>query len=154
MVRASLKPSRLLVAGFAAVHLGAAAILIPIDLALELKIAVAAAVTTSLCHSVWRYALLRSSRSIVGVEIVDQENGALCTRDGDWDPAKILGTTYVTPSLTVINARRADERLALNVLLTTDNVKAEDFRRIRVLLRWARPRKLAAEGRGERDASS
>ena len=64
MVRATLKPSRLLGAAFAAVHASAAATLLPLALSLELRIACAALIAASLIHSIWRYALLSGPLAI------------------------------------------------------------------------------------------
>jgi hypothetical protein len=154
MVRANLRPSWSLAVALNAVHAGAAATLLHLDLSLELKLAGAAAVLASLCHAVWRNALLRGHRAIIALEIDDQENGAICARDGIWHEVKVLGTSYVTPRLTVINIRRAGARLPLHVLLTTDNVDPDDFRKIRVLLRWARPRPPVSTTAEELDARS
>ena len=154
MVRASLKPSPLLAIALAAVHLSAGAILVPLDLPVALKGAVALIIGVSLCRSVWRYALLRGRHSIVAVEVCDQENGAVSRRDGLWEEVTILGTTYVTPTLTVINARPVGARFASHLLLTPDNLAPDDFRQIRVLLRWARPKRLATEAAGSSEVST
>ena len=141
MVRANLRPSRLIAVALSAVHAGAAATLLPLDLPMPLRIAGVVAIVANLAHALWRHWLLRGRRAIVMIEIIDQRNGAICGRDGIWHDAKVLGTTYVTPALTVINVRRPGARLASHVLLTIDNVPAEDFRKIRVLLRWAHPKR-------------
>jgi toxin CptA len=140
MVRAALRPSRLLAVTFAAVHVASAATLLPLALSVELKLACAVLMAASLIHSIRRHALLRGRRSITAIAIENQENGAVCAADSEWHDAKVLGTTYVTANLTVINMRPAGARLASHVLLTVDNIDAEDFRKIRVLLRWARPK--------------
>jgi toxin CptA len=51
-----------------------------------------------------------------------------------------LGTTYVTPYLTVLNLRGHGERGARHVTLLPDSLHAEDFRKLRVWLRWKEDR--------------
>lgn len=143
MVRTPLHPSRLLCAAFVIVHSSAAATLLPLDLPLEAKLLLAATIAVSFVQTLRRYALLRAKRSIVEIEIRDQANAAMRRRSGEWLEAAVLGTSCVTPSLTVINLRVEGRRAANHVLLVRDNVDAGDFRKIRVLLRWARPKRPA-----------
>ena len=139
MVRARITTSIVLAATFIAVHAAAAATLIPLGVAIELKLGATAAIATSLASSLWRYALVRAASSVVAIEVNDRGSAAVLARSGDWQNVEILGTTYVTPSLTVVNVRPIDRVRTRHVLLVADNIDAEDFRAIRVLLRWARP---------------
>jgi toxin CptA len=139
MIRTRLKPSRLLTAVLTLVHCATAATVFPLDLGFEAKAALIATVLVSLAYALYRHAVLRSRRSIVELEIRDRENAAIRTRREDWRGARILPTSCVTPSLTVLNLRVGGGRFPQHVLLVSDNIDREDFRRIRVLLRWARP---------------
>lgn len=60
-------------------------------------------------------------------------------REGENVRATVLGTSYVSASLTVLNLRIIGRRLVEHVLVVPDNVDPEAFRQLRVLLRW-RPR--------------
>jgi hypothetical protein len=42
--------------------------------------------------------------------------------------------------LTVINLREAEHKLAQHVIIVPHNIDPEDFRKLRVILRWSRPR--------------
>ena len=53
--------------------------------------------------------------------------------------ATVLGTSYVSASLTVLNLKLAGRRVVEHILIVPDNVDPEAFRELRVLLRW-RPR--------------
>ncbi|MGZ5119034.1 MAG: protein YgfX [Burkholderiales bacterium] len=139
MVRASLKPSRFIAAALASVHSAAGASLVSLDLALGLKLAIAAAIMLSFAHALWRYALLKSRRSITAIELADRENVTLQTNDAVWRGGRVLGTSYVSPLLTVINVRQAEHKLAQHVIIVPHNIDAEDFRKLRVILRWSRP---------------
>lgn len=140
MVRARLKPSRLLSTIFTLAHCAAGATVFPLDVSVELKTALLAVILVSLAHSIHRDALLRSRHSIVELELYDKERAAIKLAGSDWQDARILSTSCVTPSLTVLNLRIERGRVARHVLLVRDNMNAEDFRRIRVRLRWARPK--------------
>jgi toxin CptA len=137
MVRVRLKSSPSLAVSFTAVHTAAGAALVPLDLDLGLKLALAALVVASLAHVLWRHALLRGARTITAVEIADNSTGAALDRSAGWQDVQILGTSCVTPWLTVLNLARAGPR-PRHVLIVPDNVDAEDFRKARVLLRWMR----------------
>jgi hypothetical protein len=140
MVRASLKPSRFLAAVLASVHSAAGASLIPLDIAPGIKLAIAAAIMLSFAHALWRYVLLKSRRSIVAIELADCENVAVQTKDGVWRSGRVLGTSYISAMLTVINLREAEHKLAQHVIIVPHNIDPEDFRKLRVILRWSRPR--------------
>jgi hypothetical protein len=140
MIRASLRPSRLLAAGLVLAHTAAAATVFPLEVDVTWKALLAAAILASLVRGLHRHALLRSSGSIVELEIHDREYACVRTLGGEWREARILGTTCVTPALTAINLKVNARRTATHALLVRDNVNPEDFRKIRVLLRWAQPK--------------
>jgi toxin CptA len=140
MVRARLRPSRLLTTMFVLVHASAAAVLCTVVLPLEVTLAIGVAIAASLLHALWRHALLRSRGSLVTVEIRNRSEAAVKRKDGEWHDAEILGTSSVTPWLTVLNLAGPGRRRR-HVLLVPDNIDSQDFRELRVLLRWARPRK-------------
>ena len=137
MLRVRLKASPLLVVSLAAVHLSATVILLPLDLHVGVKAAVTFAIAASLFRAIWLHALLRAKSSIVALELEDQERCAVHTRAGIVQDVRILGTTYATPALTVINVKAAGARFPRHILLLKDTVLREDFRQLRVLLRWA-----------------
>ena len=144
MIRIRLKPSRLLGVTLTVVHLAAAATVFPLDSPVATKVVLIGVIVASLAHALRRHALLRSLRSILDLEVHDREHAAIRDRTRDWRDARILCTSCVTPSLTVLNMKVDGSRLAQHVLLVRDNIDAEDYRKIRVLLRWARPKQDGA----------
>jgi hypothetical protein len=140
-MRVRLKPSPLLALSLTAVHLAAGVTLIPLELPPALRATVAAAVAASLVRSLWLYTLLRAKLSVIAIDIEDQECCTIYTRNGDVHTARILGTTYVSSIFTVINVRMSVFRLARHILLATDSTSPEQFRQVRVLLRWGRRRR-------------
>ena len=137
MVRAPLSGSRLLAAILVLVHVLAGATVIPLGIPLEVKLAIGLGVAASLARGLWRHALLRAPSSVVEIEIRDRAAGGFRTREGEWRDAEILGTSYVTARFTILNFALAP-RGRRNVVLLRDSIDAEDFRRLRVLLRWGR----------------
>jgi toxin CptA len=138
MIRACLRPSRRIGAALAVCHVAAAAAAISLDVPLSIRTALALAVAASVVHSVCLHALLKTNRSVLAIEVKDRHTAAVQGRDGAWRDARILGTSYVTAALTVLNLRIAGERLLRHVVIVPDNIDEREFRRIRVLLRWSR----------------
>lgn len=58
------------------------------------------------------------------------------TRTGAWCEAVLLGSSFVAPHLTVLNLKPADGRMVKHLVILPDAVDTEDFRRLRVWLKW------------------
>lgn len=58
------------------------------------------------------------------------------TRTGTWHEAALLGSSFVAPYLAVLNLKPAGGRLVKPMVILPDAVNAEDFRRLRVWLKW------------------
>jgi len=57
--------------------------------------------------------------------------------EGEWREVEVLGDSLVSPALIVLRYRFETQRVRTQVLLP-DSADAEDLRRLRVSLRWAR----------------
>lgn len=136
MLRVILKRSRKLVAVLTAAHAAAAMNLVPLDVPIWAKLALTLLIAASLGYTVRRYALLRSSAALTALELRENDSSAIRTGGENWQEARILGTTYVSPSLTVVNVRVPGGWRARHIVIVSDNVDAESFRRLRVQLRW------------------
>jgi toxin CptA len=137
MLRVTLKPSRSLAAVLIVAHVAAGATLWPLDVPAWGKLSLAALMAMSLAFTVRRHALLASAASVRSIEIHEEDRAAVHTRAGGWQEARVLGTTYVSPLLTVLNFRVAGRVFAQHAVIVPDNVDGDAFRRLRVLLRWA-----------------
>ena len=135
MLRLELKPSRYLSAVFSMAHAAAASVLLPVELCWSIKVIVFAAIAASFAHTLECHARLRSRRAILALD-VDKNEALVHTREGKCERASILGTSYVSPALTVLNLRLENRNLRRHVIIVPDNVHAEVFRRLRVWLRW------------------
>lgn len=136
MLRVILKPSAYLATALAAVHVAAAATLLPLDLPAWAKLALAITIAASLANALWRHAFLKARYALTGIELGEADRASVETRDGRWHDARVLPTTYVSPLLSVLNVRLEDRMFTRHMLIVADNVDADDFRRLRVRLRW------------------
>ena len=136
MLRVALKPSCQLAAVLTAAHVAAAVALVPLYLPLWAKLSVTLLIAASLAYTVRRHALLVSRAALTGIELREMDRAAIRTRADTWEEARILGTTYVSPVLTVVNLRVTGRIFPRHLLIVPDNVDADAFRRLRVLLRW------------------
>jgi toxin CptA len=142
MLSVTIKSSRYLAAGLLAVHATAVATIVPLDIPSAAKAVLIALVIASLARSLRRHAYLKARAAIIGVEIKDRETAATRSRDGTWREADVLGTSYVSPFLTVLNLRVRGLRLSRHVVIVPDNIEKEDFRQLRVMLRWGQPKRF------------
>lgn len=126
-----LKPSRLLgllLGGMAALALGAIYLA---ALPVAAQGVLALSVTGALAHG-WKRLQAPASLRI-------EAAGTLQCREeqGKWSPLEVLGDSLVTRYLIVLRYRRPGTR-PQTLLLMSDSAAADDLRRLRVSLRWAR----------------
>ena len=136
MLHIAFRPSRQFAVTLTTIHVAAGATILPLHVPLELKLALAAVIAASLIHALWRYAFLRSRVALVALELTDASEANVQTRDDAWHHARILGTSYVSSLLTVLNLKIDGCLLARHLVITPDMVDTEDFRALRVILRW------------------
>jgi hypothetical protein len=69
-----------------------------------------------------------------------REDGAavIHTRQGRSSVAQVLGSSFVSPILAILDLRVTDGRLRRAVPVAFDSLQRDDFRRLRVWLRWQR----------------
>ncbi|OGA21881.1 MAG: hypothetical protein A3I02_15795 [Betaproteobacteria bacterium RIFCSPLOWO2_02_FULL_67_26] len=134
--RIAISPSVSLATALCAAHLVAAAVLWLIPIPVMGKLALTMAVALSLSFFVWRDAALHAPHAIVALELRDGGEAAIQTRRGDWLDCEVLGSSYVSARLTIVNLRPRRRRGARRLILVPDNVEPRDFRRLRVWLRW------------------
>jgi hypothetical protein len=101
-----------------------------------LMIPLAACIAASLVRSLRRHASLTTPSSIVSVTVLDDSTVVVDRRRGAARTAEVLGTSYVSSTLTVLNLKIVGRRLVEHVLVVPDNVDPEAFRQLRVVLRW------------------
>jgi toxin CptA len=134
--RISVAPSALIAFAISAVHVPAAAVLWVLPLPVMVQAAATMACAVSLIFFMARDAALHAPGSIVALELKENGDIACQTRNGDWADCELLGSTFVSPQMTVVNLRPRGWRRSRAVILVPDNVDPRDFRKLRVWLRW------------------
>ena len=143
-----LKPSRTLgvVLGFA--HFMAIVLLWPLMMPPSVKLTGSALLVISLVFYLRRYALLRSPDSVSSLEVTDEMVCTLNTREGEQIACVLLGSSFVAPYLTVLDLnplkidktgasqRQSSQYFSRSVVILPDGINPEEFRQLRVLLRW------------------
>ena len=139
ILKISLRPSRILTAILVAAHGGAIAVVALVAMPLWLKLMAIAALAVSLVAAVRRAALLLAPGSVVAIEIGLDDSLSIQTRRGSRiGECEVLASTYVAGFLAIINLREPETRAVRHVIVLTDSIDGEDFRRLRVWLRWKR----------------
>ena len=135
LLRLDLKPSRFLVRALILVHglaLGAAWI----SLAGWVRYLACAAILASL-GSTLTQALLRAGRQALSLELREDGGASWRNAEGTWHEARVGSRHFVSGVLAVLEL----ESMGIGpgrkwLLLMSDSVPPEEFRRLRVWLRW------------------
>jgi toxin CptA len=135
--RIAIKRSLWLAVALSAIHLGAAVATWLAAVPLWLQTVITLAIAVNLVYYVSRHAVLRTSQAIVSLEVTDDGRIAFQTHGGNWHECRLLGSSYVSPSLTILNLEVSVTRRVRHVVLISDNIEPGEFRRLRTWLRWA-----------------
>ena len=133
-----LGPSSYLAAILLAGHVSVAALLWWLDFSPFWKIVAWSLLLASLVHEermAWRI----GGNAVLALRIARDGALHLHIRKDGWREGELLGSSYVSSVLTVINVRLPGERRMRSVVLLSDSIQGDDYRRLRVWLRW-RPR--------------
>ena len=141
-----LRPSRQLkwLLGVSHTIAGIACWLAPV--AWWLSLGLSLAVMASLGHSLYRV-----SRAWNGVELRPDGTAMVEDRQGRWSGARILGSSFVSPVLTILNLAVAGAWLPRSLVVAPDALPPEEFRRLRVWLRWRGARAEVARADNQAD---
>lgn len=131
-----LQSSRRLAAVLIAAHAAVAGLLPLLPLPAWALSGMVLLLTANAAHAVAHHALRRGRRAVTALDFSDREQVHVGWRDGSWRTGRILGTSTVGATLTVLNIALAGRRLPLHVVVPGDSLAADDFRRLRVWLRW------------------
>lgn len=134
--RIQVAPSVLIAIAVSLVHLAAAGVLWLVPIPVLGKAVFAFAIAISLVFFMARDAALHAAHSIVVLELGEGGEIACQTRRGEWLECELLGSSYVSPQMTVVNLRPRGGWRTRRVILVPDNVDPRDFRRLRMWLRW------------------
>jgi hypothetical protein len=137
-VHVELGPSRIAGAGIGALAIATLAVVLALPLAAWIQSAVTVGVV-AWAYSAFRVVALRRGLAAVAA-VTLAHNRMLVVRFGDSRSVTglVRASTYVGPLLTSIVWRPDGARFSRAVLVLFDMLPAEDFRRLRVLLRYSR----------------
>lgn len=130
------KPSYRLAAILSLAHLAAAGLLWLLELPLGINAIAAVALVFSLIYYLRQDALLTANDAVEFLELSGEMQCTLTTRSGESMGCSILGGTFVTPYLTVLNLKSAGKYFTRSVVILPDGIDIEEFRQLRVWLRW------------------
>ncbi|WP_292993352.1 protein YgfX [Nitrosomonas sp.] len=117
-------------------HLATAGLLWLLELPLGIKAIAAVALVFSLIYYLRQDALLTASDAVVVLVLSDEMQCILTTRSDELIVCSILGSTFVAPYLTVLNLQPVGKFFTCSVVILPDGIDAEEFRQLRVWLRW------------------
>lgn len=131
-----LQPSRYLAVILGIAHVTTAGLLWPLALPVAVKLTGTIVFAISLAFYLRHYALLRSPRAVIAFELSGEMVCTLKTRRGERITCALLGSSFVAPYLTVLNLQPEGRFFTRSVVILADSIDAEEFRQLRVLLRW------------------
>lgn len=138
MLQINLRRSWIFAGILAAAHGAAMLIIKLLALPRALQLAAIVLLAINLALNLRKSALLRSPDSIVALEITADGGFSLRLLGGNWLHCVALGSTYVTGLMVVANLKELEQGRIHHAVILPDGIDAEDFRRLRVWLRWKR----------------
>ena len=136
-VELTLALSRVGVAVMAAMAVATLALIFLTPGPCALRIVAATWIACAALESIHAAALHRGRRGIRAIHVI--RAGEISVRDdgGAWQAGVLRDGSFVAPWLTIIRWRAQGGRFDRTLVILPDMVPAEDFRRLRVMLRWA-----------------
>jgi toxin CptA len=136
--RVAISPSVRLAVALCLLHGAAGALLWLVPIPTLAKAVFTLAIAISLIYFLARDATLHAAQAIVALELDDGGSVLFQTRDGRRVECELLGSSYVSPRLSIVSLRPWGRLGTRRVVLVEDNVGPQDFRRLRTWLRWKR----------------
>jgi toxin CptA len=92
-------------------------------------------------HAILQHGLRRLKHSVVTLQLKPDNSVSILLKDGRRQAVRIMPSTVVTPLLSVVHYRLQESAWywpMRHVIILADAVDAEDYRRLRVHLRWSK----------------
>lgn len=131
----ALHPSRLLFLCIVFPHLLVIGLFALLPFPAILYLALLCVLLFSCVYYVLRDATLRLGGACVALRL-EEKHIVLVNRENREMTGKLLGSSVVTPYLTVLNIALDGMRRTRNVVIMPDSMDATSFRQLRVLLKW------------------
>lgn len=138
------KPSITLTLIFCAMGISAGAILILPALVLQIKLLSGFGILAAVIYATCQCGLLLLPWSCIALNINSNNQLQIVHKNGKVLSVDLCRDSVVTPYLTVINCKSQDAKLlarlfAQHLVILPDMLDAEDYRQLRVWLRWGAP---------------
>lgn len=131
-----LQPSYYLAGLLSFAHAAAGFVLWPLVLPLGVKAAFIVSLIASLIYYLRKDALLIAHDAVVALTLTEEMSCILIARSGQSMICSLSDSTFVAPYLTVINLQPNERFFMHSVVILPDSIDAEEFRRLRIWLRW------------------
>lgn len=131
----NLKPSAYLAIALIAPHGIAMAALLSLTLPFWAHGLLILLLLTSLLYYLRHNAWLSAPSSAISV-LLDEDRIVLIQRSGTQIVGKLSSNSLISPLLTVLNLLPQNSHRACSVVILPDSLDAEDFRQLRVCLKW------------------
>jgi toxin CptA len=128
-------------------HGAVMALMLMVEIPWWLKGIAVAALAANLTLQIRQSVLLLTDDSAIALEVSGDNAFIVQTRRGKRVEYDVLGSTFVSARVTVLNLRAVDNGRGRNVVIFADAVNADDFRKLRVWLRWKTGREQLAGGK-------
>jgi hypothetical protein len=135
-VELTLGPSRLALRVIAAMALATLAVLAATPGAAWLRILLATWIACAALEAIHAVALHRGRRGARRVVVTMAGEVHLCGETYEWRTGSVRPGSFVAPWLTILRWRSPTHRFDRALLILPDMLPEDDFRRLRVLLRW------------------
>ena len=142
-LRVELKPSRRLAFLLGAAHGGALLLLMTLPLPFWILGLIAALMLWSAVRTISRHSQRIGAHAVNALELIDRSLLQFRTGDGVWRRGQLLGSSTITVGFVLLNIR-PDRGGNLHVVIPSDGMGIDDFRHLRVWLRWG-PRPAGEE---------
>ena len=142
-LRVELKPSRRLAFLLGAAHGGALLLLMTLPLPFWILGLIAALLLWSAVRTISRHSQRIGAHAVNALELIDRSLLQFRTGDGVWRRGQLLGSSTITVGFVLLNIR-PDRGGNLHVVIPSDGMGIDDFRHLRVWLRWG-PRPAGEE---------
>jgi len=133
-----VRSSRLLLMLFSCLHLVSFLLLFLMPLPIELTLFCVIFIVISGIYVVVFHALKHSSASIVGLVWDRNDDWLVLDKSGKQWEVVLDGNSFVHPWFSILNFKQENKWLSQSVMLLSDNVDKNDYRRLRVRLRVTR----------------
>lgn len=131
-----LRPSRQLAALLSLAHCTAAGVFWPLALPVAVKILITLLLAGSLYYYLRRYAWLVSPQSIVSLHLTGRNACRIRMGTSEYFNTTIDASTFVASYMTVLCLKMEQAYRYRTVVILPDSIEPDNFRQLRVWLRW------------------